>query len=182
MRAARDAHTATLLPDGRVLVAGGSAEGTGVLASVEIWSPRTGRFTPAAPLLDRRHKHGAVAVRGGVLVLGGSDDRDFAGRRASAELYRVGERRWVRVGQLSAPRFKLGDAVVALPDGGALVAGGAAGADRYDPRSRRFRLRAGTGRVLSFATATRLRDGRVLVVGGYDDRIALSRGAWLVRP
>ena len=93
-----------------------------MLSSVEIWSPRTGRFTPAAPLHDRRHKHAAVAVRGGVLVLGGSDDRDFAGRRSSAELYQPALRRWVRVGSLSAPRFKLGDAVVALPDGGALVA------------------------------------------------------------
>ena len=133
MRVARAAHTATLLPDGRVLVAGGSAEDDGVRKSVEIWSPRTGRFTPAAPMHDGRHKHAAVTVRGGVLVLGGSDDRDFAGRRSSAELYQPGLRRWVRVGSLSAPRFKLGDAVAALPGGGALVAGGAPAADRYDP-------------------------------------------------
>ena len=182
MRAARAAHSATLLPDGRVLVAGGGADENGVLSSVEIWSPRTGRFTPAAPLHDRRHKHAAVAVRGGVLVLGGSDDRDFAGRRSSAELYQPALRRWVRVGSLSAPRFKLGDAVVALPDGGALVAGGAPAADRYDPRARRFRAEAGTGRTLSFTTATRLKDGQVLVVGGYDDRIAVAGDAWLLRP
>src|SRR4029453_15429094 len=107
MRFAREAHTATLLPDGRVLVAGGSVEEKGVLASVEIWSPRTGRFTPAAPLHDARHKHAGGAVRGGVLFLGGSDDRDFAGRRTSAELYQPALRRWIRVGPLSAPRFKL---------------------------------------------------------------------------
>ena len=40
----------------------------------------------------------------------------------------------------------------------------------------------GQVRLLSFATATRLPDGAVLVVGGYDDRIALARGAWLLRP
>ncbi len=111
MRVARDSHTATLLPDGRVLVAGGGAEGEGVFASVEIWSPRTGRFTSAALLLERRHKHAAVAGREGVLVVGGSDERDFSGRRSSAELYRPDQRRWVRVGPLSAPRFKLGDAI-----------------------------------------------------------------------
>lgn len=182
MRSARAAHTATLLPDGRVLVAGGSVEGKGVLSSVEIWSPRTGRFTPAAPLHDSRHKHAAVVVRGGVLVLGGSNERDFAGRRSSAELYRPSLRRWVRVGPLSAPRFKLGDAIVTLPDGGALVAGGAPTADRYDPQARRFRAEPGTGRTLSFATATRLRDREVLVVGGYDDRIAVAGEAWLLRP
>jgi hypothetical protein len=182
MRFARDAHTATLLPDGRVLVAGGSAEGKGVLSSVEIWSPRTGRFTPTVPMRYKRHKHAAVAVRGGVLVLGGSDDRDFAGRRSSAELYQPGLRRWLRVGSLSAPRFKLGDAVVALPDGGALVTGGAPTTDRYDPQAHRFRAGTGTGRVLSFATATLLNDGQVLVVGGYDDRIAVAQEAWLLRP
>lgn len=181
MRAARDAHTATPLPDGRVLVAGGSADRR-VLFSAEIWSPRTGRFTPVAPLRQARHKHAAVAVRGGVLVLGGSDERDFAGRRSSAELYRSVTGRWERVGPLAAPRFKLGDAVVALPGGGALVAGGAARAERYDGRTRRFRPVAGTGRTLSFATATRLRDGRVLVVGGYDDRIAVAHAAWLLDP
>jgi len=119
---------------------------------------------------------------GGVLVVGGSDERDFAGRRSSAELYRPDLRRWVRVGSLSAPRFKLRDAVVALPGGGALVAGGAPGTDRYDSRTRRFRAGAGTGRVLSFSTATRLEGGEVLVVGGYDDRIAVARSAWLLRP
>ena len=182
MRASREAHTATLLPDGRVLVAGGSAEGEGVLASAEIWSARTGRFTPAPPLRYKRHKHAAVAVRGGVLVLGGSDERDFGGRRFSAELYQPALRRWVRVGSLTARRFKLGDAVVALPDGGALVAGGGPAADRYDPQARRFHAEAGTGRTLSFATATLLRDGQVLVVGGYDDRIAVADAAWLLRP
>ena len=38
-------------------------------------------------------------------------------RRFSAELYQPALRRWVRVGSLTARRFKLGDAVVALPDG-----------------------------------------------------------------
>ena len=181
LRLARYGHTATLLPDGRVLVAGGGVDGK-VFASVEIWSPKTGRFTSAAPLLDRRHKHAAVAVRGGVLVLGGSDEGDFEGRRASAELYEPKLDRWRRVGRLSVPRFKLGDAVVALPGGGAFVAGGGSRAERYDPAARRFRAGPGTGRILSFATATRLNDGGVLVVGGYDDRIAVARAAWLLRP
>jgi hypothetical protein len=181
MRAARNGHTATLLPDGRVLVAGGRAEAAGVLSSVEIWSPRTGRFTRAAPLQERRHKHGAVAVRDGVLVLGGSDEGDFRGRRATAELYQPALGRWTPVGSLSVPRFKLADAVVALPGGGALVAGGGRSAESYDPGRRRFQVGKGTGLVLSFATATRLRGGTVLVVGGYDDRIALVRRAWLLR-
>lgn len=181
LRTARVAHAAALLPDGRVLVAGGERDGE-VLASVEIWSPRSGRFTPARPLREARHKHAAVPVRGGVLVLGGSDVRDFRGRHASAELYLAGTGRWATAGPLAVPRFKFSDAVVPLPGGGALAAGGGRTAELYDPARRRFVTRPGPGRALSFSTATRLRDGRVLVAGGYDDRISLVRAAWLLRP
>ena len=45
-----------------------------------------------------------------------------------------------------------------------------------------FGQEPGPGRTLSFATATRLKDGEVLVVGGYDDHIAVAADAWLLRP
>jgi len=62
------------------------------------------------------------------------------------------------------------------------VAGGGVGAALYDPATRRFRDVPGSPYALSFATATRLRDGRVLVTGGYDDAIDVVPGAWLLRP
>jgi hypothetical protein len=63
-----------------------------------------------------------------------------------------------------------------------VVAGGGASVESYDPRSRRFTRLGRLGRTLAFSTATVLRDGRVLVVGGYDDRIRVSRSAWLITP
>ena len=61
-----------------------------------------------------------------------------------------------------------------------LVAGGSTQLERFDPRRSRFRTGGRIDRALSFATATLLRDGRVLVVGGYDDRIDVSDRAWIV--
>jgi hypothetical protein len=79
-------------------------------------------------------------------------------------------------------RFKLTDAVVRLPSGRVLVAGGGARVEVYDPATPRFRAAGRVGTSLASATATVLGDGRVLVVGGYDDRIRVSRAAWLVTP
>ena len=179
MRTARDAHAAALLPGGRVLVTGGRDRTDLVLRSAEVWSPKTGRFTPAGRMTIRRYKHEAIGLRNGdVLVLGGSNERDFRGRYASAELY--DGRRFRRVGSMSERRFKLPGSVVLLPSGTVVVAGGGRTVEAYAPSTRRFRRLGQTGKTLSFATATVLADGRVLVAGGYDDSIAVSRRAWVV--
>jgi hypothetical protein len=181
LRTPRAAHASVRLPENRVLVTGGSAGGR-VLASTEVWTPRGLRFRAGPRLRTRRHKHEAVVLRtGAVLVVGGSDERDFRGRHATAELLPRSGTRFVRVQRLKEPRFKLAGAVVALPSGGALVAGGGRRAELYEPQARRFaRVPGELQGPLSFATATLLRDGRVLVTGGYDDRIAVSPRAWLV--
>lgn len=182
MSVPRGGHAAALLRDGRVLVVGGSRLDGPVHRSAELYDPRAGRFIPAAAMSVRRHKHAAVVLRDGrVLVVGGSDARDFGGRHASAELYEPGRRRFRRVGGMTQARFKLPEAVVRLPSGAVLVAGGGATAERYDPRARRFSPAAGTGMELAFSTATVLRDGSVLVAGGYDNRIRPTSRAWRIR-
>lgn len=177
---ARGAHVAVALRDGRVLVIGGS-DGRRVLASTELYDPRLGRFVPGPALVTARHKHAAVVLRdGSVLVVGGSNERDGSGRYATAELWRPGWPRFRSTGRMADRRFKLADGVARLPDGRVLVAGGARRLELYDPRKRSF---AGAGRIgaeLSFSTATLLRDGRVLVAGGYDERITISSTAWIV--
>jgi Kelch motif/Galactose oxidase, central domain len=179
MREVRSAHAAARLRGGRVLVTGGSDDGR-VTASAEIYDPRTGRFTRAGAMSVPRHKHAAVALRGGgVLVVGGSNHNDFHGRYRSAELYEPRRGRFVRVGGMALARFKLPDAAVLLPTGRVLVAGGGRRAELYDPGTKRFRPAGDAGGTLSFATATVLRDGRVLVAGGYDDRITVTGHAWV---
>lgn len=76
MRYARIAHTATLLADGRVLIAGG--RGSEVNASAEIYDPRSGTFHDTGRLIAARYKHTAGLLPDGrVLIAGGSDDRDW---------------------------------------------------------------------------------------------------------
>ncbi len=182
MRVGRGGHVAVRLLDGRILIVGGF-DGRRVLRSTELYDPRRATFAPGPRLRLPRHKHAAVVLRDGrVLVLGGSNELDFRGRYASAELLDVRAGRSLRVAPMRARRFKLPDAAVLLRDGSVLVAGGAAQLERFEPRRARFVAAGRIDDALAFATATRLRDGRVLVVGGYDERLTVSRRAWLVQP
>jgi Kelch motif/Galactose oxidase, central domain len=178
----RGSHSAARLAGGKVLVAGGSADRDRVLASAELYDPRTGRFSRVGSLKVARHKHAVVALPGGgALVVGGSNAHDFDGRHASAEVFSVRTRRFVRVGSMLNARFKLDGSIVVLRPGVVLVAGGARAVEIYNGKRRRFGWIGATGARLMFATATLLRDGRVLFAGGYDDGIQISRRAWLIR-
>lgn len=182
MTTARSAHAATLLRDGRVLVVGGANAAGDPLASAEVYDPRTKRFARVGRLRVARHKLAAATLRDGtVLVIGGSGAGDFSGRYATAEIFDPRRGRSLRLVRMAEPRFKLRDAVVRLPSGRVLVAGGGRTVEIYDPKARRFRKVGRVGTPLSFATATVLGDGRVLIAGGYDDRIAVTSRVWVYR-
>ncbi|HEY0412702.1 MAG TPA: kelch repeat-containing protein [Allosphingosinicella sp.] len=182
----RSGATATLLRDGRVLVAGG---GTGeradrvALASAEIYDPATGRFTSVAPLAHRRYKHGAVALPDGdVLVIGGSDERDYGGKLDTVERYDLRRGRWVAAGRLAQRRFKLADASVLLPSGKVLVAGGFDRPELFDPATGTSRLLpASLGGRWNYLTAA-LAGQYVLLAGGYSEgTIRVSDRSWLLK-
>lgn len=190
MRVAREMHTAVLLTDGRVLVMGGSSAGSypnsRIEASAEIYDPATGRFSMTGSMSVPRHKLAAALLPDGkVLVVGGSDNRDWRGQYASAELYDPATGRFSNDGEMSFRRFKLIQTAVRLPDGRVLIAGGAERPEIYDPATKRFRQVSGTvGEGRYFSSATLLNDGRVLIAGGYgDDPMAGAvPNAWLYQP
>lgn len=183
---ARSGATATLLRDGRVLIAGGGTGEDGgrvALASTEIYDPATGRFRTAAPLLHRRYKHGAVALPGGdILVLGGSDERDYGGKLDVVERYDARLDRWARAGRLAQPRFKLADASVLLDSGRVLIAGGFERPELFDPVSGTSRLlEESLGGRWNYLTAARM-PGGIFLAGGYSEgTIRISDRAWLLR-
>jgi hypothetical protein len=86
----RYSHTATLLPNGNLLVAGGYNPGDpdGALASAELYDPASGTWTTTGSLNAARYRHTATLLpNGNLLVAGGYNPGDPAGVLASAELY-----------------------------------------------------------------------------------------------
>ena len=131
---ARAEQTATLLPDGKVLVAGGV--GDGAPASAELYDPATGTWTATGKMTEARHGHTATLLRDGTVLVAGGSDADHA----TAELYDPRSGTWTATGSMARERRY--HTATLLPDGMVLVAGDYAGdafsnsAELYDPRTR----------------------------------------------
>ena len=173
---ARSEHSATLLPDGRVLVVGGwfdrTADHFGARASAELWGPANRSFGAAGSLKDPRSAHTATLLPDGrVLVLGGYDD--VRGVRASAELWDPASGTFSPAGTLAEGRAN--QTATLLSDGSVLIIGGyvasgpsIASVERWNPASATFSDAAPLAHRRGDHTATLLPDGRILVIGGYD--------------
>ncbi len=161
MGIARRLHTATLLPDGQVLVAGGRDASNATLASAEIYNPVLGTFSPAGAMQQARDQHHAVLLADGlVLIMGGTNN--------SAEVYNPVTGTFSPLTSILSSNHWLG-ASVRLNDGRVLIAGGGGGdfaaVDLYDPATQTFSTKTMLiGRV--GLTATLLNDGRVIFAGG----------------
>ena len=186
MLAARESHTATLLPNGKVLIAGGHKgrrAAMTIYSSAELYDPATGRFSAAGDMTRIRHKHGAVLLADGrVLIVGGANQRDGRPAYRSVEIYNPATGTFSAVGDMNSPRYKLQDTLVILSNGTVLIAGGANRAEVFDPSRNTFSYVSGDlGESRQFATATRLRNGQVLITGGYHGEVQVTAQAWLFR-
>ena len=136
MSVARESATATLLRDGRVLVTGGHAgrhEAIRIYASAEVYDPGVGRFRAVGDMTIPRHKHDAVRLRDGrVLIVGGSDERDDAGLYRSTEVFDPATDTFHATGRLHEGRYKMRGTTVRLADGRVVVCCGAARAELFD--------------------------------------------------
>jgi hypothetical protein len=168
-------HTATLLQNGTVLVAGGWG-GDRALNKAELYDPETGVWRLTGSLNAARYAHVATLLSDGkVLSTGGSDWDDFSYMLESAELYDPDTGRWSRTGSLNTSRSF--HTATLLPDGTVLAAGGHSppwqqpsfapqSAELYDPASGTWNLTGQLNRARASHTATLLPRGKVLLAGG----------------
>ncbi len=181
MKTARTGATATLIASGPlagdVLIAGGNGFDGGMLASAELYDPRTGAFSETGAMTTGRVSHTATwlgslresgSMAGEILIAGG---RTADGVSASAEVYDPAAGTFSAVGQMTAARATQ-DAVL-MSDGRVLIAGGFGTAENFlnsaeifDPAAGTFQPTAAMSSVHAGADGVLLADGRVLIAGG----------------
>jgi hypothetical protein len=183
MASSRALHTATLLADGEVLVAGGAStyhgsKGT-VRATAEIYDPKTASWRAAAPLSVARYHHTAVLLSDGrVLIAGGwSFTTNSDPSLATAEIYDPAADTWTATGSMAVGRARA--RMAALLDGRVLVVGGVdpayrvmATAEIYDPATGRWQPTGRLATAVMWPAMAVLRDGRVVVAGGSLEALA----------
>jgi len=173
LNTARSYHTASLLADGKVLVAGGN-DGAGNLSTVELFDPTAGTFSTTGSMSVPRIYHSAVRLLNGkILVTGGYGSSGSP--ISSSEIYDPGTGTFAATGSMNSARFFHTSTL--LQDGTVLITGGKnigvdalQSAEIFDPSANSGTgAFTSTGDMLTFRyhhTATLLNSGKVLIVGG----------------
>ncbi|HSH02994.1 MAG TPA: kelch repeat-containing protein [Anaerolineae bacterium] len=168
MNNVRQSHSATLLADGTVLVAGGS-NGTAAISGAEIYDPVTDSWTATGSMNQARHSHKAVRLlNGSVLVVGGVG----AAVLDSIEIYHPFTGTWSNGASFTTLRANFD--IVLLADGRVLLVGGYANSDEsdlyqiYDPETNTWGPEGTINDQRNSLSATLLATGQVLLAGGED--------------
>ena len=181
MGTARAVPLVAPLPDGRVLVAGGTSATTTSLSSGEVYDPATDLWTPVANSMAGGHAFGfAVPLADGKVLIGGGLTGPLAGpggaANTDAELYDPATNRFTATGEMSVGHT-LGFAA-RLPDGRVVAGGGAASftfgappaptkvTEVYDPAAGAWRARKPMPTGALGLTAATLPSGQLLAAGG----------------
>lgn len=183
MNTERTNHTATLLPNGQVLVVGGVYVPY-ELNSAELYDPSTDKWTPIKPFTCQwtpttpftdygPSSHTATLLTSGEVLVAGGVITGIA--QKNTVLFDNTTGKWTLVGNLSVPRY--GHTATLLPNGQVLVVGGWTyiaepaheTAELYDPKTRTWAVVGNLNVARGGHTATLLPNGQVLVAGGWDE-------------
>ena len=171
MSIGRTGHTATLLPSGKVLIAGG-AEETTQLATAELFDPITNTFTLTGSMTIGRASHTATLLLNGMVLLAGGEkiDSSYMVGIPQAELFNPSTGTFSVTGSLGTGRAAA--VAVLLPNGEVFIADGSgptgvdiAGAEVYNPATSLFST-VSTGGIPGQNIAVILPNGQVFLAGG----------------
>ncbi len=170
MASIRASHSATVLPDGRMLLAGGCVEHSceGITADTELFDPASATSAPGPVMTEARVGHGSVVLPDGRLFLIGGFGPDSV--TATTEFLDPSAGTFSAGPPMSEPRAD--PTALLLDDGTVLVAGGydgrrpTAGAEIFDPATNTFRPTGSLGTARASHVSVLLHDGTVLVAGG----------------
>jgi uncharacterized repeat protein (TIGR02543 family) len=166
MSTERRGHTATLLPDGKVLVAGGIDNTGWRVSSAELYDPVVGDWATSGPMHTARSGHSATLLHNGkVLVAGGWGTYALA----TSELYDPATGTWAETGNMRYAHNV--HAATLLPSGKVLIAGGYGNGyvdtvELYDPDTGTWTDTASMSYGRYAPTTTLLASGKVLAAGG----------------
>ena len=171
----RSEHQTVLLPNGQVLVVGGVSQTTSShrLNSAELYEYDSGEFTPTGSMSEARSRHSATLLDDGRVLISG-------GLLSSAEVYEPSSGAFRTVGSMDSARHE--HTATKLEDGRVLIVGGRSFDDQgrlhafaqselFSPTDEAFSITGSLVDQRSEHTATRLLDGRVLVLGGRNNLV-----------
>jgi N-acetylneuraminic acid mutarotase len=169
----RNAATATLLPNGKVLLTGGYNFGAGgYLANAELYDPATGNWTTINPMITARYQHTATLLSSGLVLVAGGEG-PYSGTLSSAELYNPTTGNWSATPNMPGARKR--HTATLLPNGKVLVAAGQWGDPAiatvalYNPANNTWAAANSMGMARFGHTATLLPNGKVLLAAGWNN-------------
>ena len=166
LREGRGFHTATALPDGKVLITGGGT------ATAELYDPATGTFVSTGRMGGVRSLHSATLLASGQVLVAGGGGVDPS--LSTAEIYDPGVGTFSSAGGAGMTEARRSHTATVLPDGKVLITGGSsagsgdslATAELYDPATGTFTATGSMSVGRTSHVATLLGNGTVLITGG----------------